>query len=367
MSTIKPHSNVLPNLDALRFFAFLAVMLAHALKSIIHLEPNASLRAFYGMMEYGVVGVNFFFVLSGFLITRILLDDFQVADRLRAGRFYLRRMLRIWPLYFLMLFLSYVYYIVMHVEDTNTYWEYYFLFIGNYHVLVHGYPATSALGHLWSIAVEEQFYFVWPLLLWIFRKRPIVLCVAVILISLVFRYYSVLTHHAHLQLYFNSLSVMNDIAVGALLACLTQHLAANSILVSTKNTIIAFAVLAILAFVFEVLPLTTGLVPWSRFVLALFFAGLVFHQVFVKNRTVNVEAIPGVSYLGKISYGLYIYHAFTALGTRYLFEKAGVSLVGWHGVTIYPIAVLCITAAVAALSYELAEKNILRLKSVLAK
>jgi len=366
-ATTKPHSNVLPNLDALRFFAFLGVMLAHAFDSIRPKEPSETLREFYEAMDYGVIGVNFFFVLSGFLITRILLDDFEVAGRLRAGRFYVRRILRIWPLYFFMLLLAQVYYHVLHVTDTNTHWWYFFLFLGNYHVIFEGYPATSALGHLWSIAVEEQFYFVWPLLLCICRKRPVVLCVAVIVVSLLFRYWAVVTHHAHFQLYFNSLSVMNDIAIGALLACLTQRLNANSVSVSTTKVAIGFVLLLVVAYVFEVMPLARPLVPWSRLMLSLLFVGLVFHQVFVKNRVVNVEAIPGIGYLGKISYGLYIYHAFTALGTRYLFDKLSVSPLGWHGVTIYPLAVLAVTVVVSALSYELVEKRILRLKSVLAR
>ncbi|HET9503954.1 MAG TPA: acyltransferase family protein [Hymenobacter sp.] len=98
-----------PNLDGLRFLAFFAVFLFHSLYT-----PDAGIAASslyqvpYQLTRVGDLGVNFFFVLSGFLITYLLLSEKQLMGRVAIGAFYMRRILRIWPLYFVVVFIGFV-------------------------------------------------------------------------------------------------------------------------------------------------------------------------------------------------------------------------------------------------------------------
>lgn len=162
-----------PELDALRGVAVVIVLL-------FHLDP---LRYFPGWS-----GVDLFFVLSGYLITSIILRDVGSPGFFRT--FYVRRALRIWPIYYLVVFglvalnpflaqpdpLSGLRYVLTYTQNVPMYWE------------GAAPPGHVALVHTWTLAIEEQFYLVWPALLaWAGRRRLVVICLWTILISLAFR------------------------------------------------------------------------------------------------------------------------------------------------------------------------------------
>ena len=162
----KPLRVHLPALDGVRAIAILMVIVYHALNGLP--AATGSQNVFLNVVQQGWVGVDLFFVLSGFLITGILMDVRDPVHALR--RFYARRMLRIVPVYVaFLLFSMWIAPIIgtMHPEEVAQlkgsqlwYWSYSF----NLMVALHTWQATSfPLAHLWSLSVEEQFYLLWPL------------------------------------------------------------------------------------------------------------------------------------------------------------------------------------------------------------
>ena len=173
-------------LDGVRGLAVIAVLVTHASYAIHN-------RIVFRVFQMGWTGVDLFFVLSGFLITGILLDTRSAVNR--AGSFYARRVLRIFPIYYLTLGLALLaqarWAWVAADADMPTlgsrlpYLFYYTNFISLWH---HGIAHQTLLSHFWSLAVEEQFYFVWPLIVWhISTKTVYRLCGAAVCFTLILR------------------------------------------------------------------------------------------------------------------------------------------------------------------------------------
>ncbi len=173
-----------PELDALRFFAFLCVFVFHRM-DYVETDPVRNLwLARIG--NIGPFGVPVFFLLSAFLITELLLRERESTGRVHIQAFYMRRILRIWPLYFLVFFgLA----ILNHfVPGTGTNdplaWLAFTFFTGNWYILRHGWIAGS-VDPLWSISVEEQFYIVIPVLA-AFAGRKAVIIVSWMLLAIAY-------------------------------------------------------------------------------------------------------------------------------------------------------------------------------------
>jgi peptidoglycan/LPS O-acetylase OafA/YrhL len=163
IKTAFPVASYIPQFDGLRALSILAVFLAHS--EYLRALPHAS------FLEYGRLGVDLFFVLSGFLITGILLDSKESAHYLR--NFYARRALRIWPLYYFVLtavfVIGYLFMPLRRSEATRI-WPYFYLYIQNLNLQL---PAPFGLQPTWSLAIEEQFYVTWPLLVGFLRERTL--------------------------------------------------------------------------------------------------------------------------------------------------------------------------------------------------
>ena len=215
-----PDSNVasrvhLPALDALRGVAIVLVLF-HNLSIFIPRGTIAD-KLWNAFVEAGWVGVQLFFVLSGFLITAILLDD---RDRPRVIRaFYVRRFLRIFPLYYALLLLYFVlvppFVPALQRPFAEAVW--YWLYLSNWSWFAYG--ILPGLGHVWSLAVEEQFYVAWP---WVaVRTRPATLariCVAVMIGSLAARGVMHTLRFPDLWLYSATVCRADALAMGALVA-----------------------------------------------------------------------------------------------------------------------------------------------------
>src|SRR5579872_5946528 len=153
----------IPQLDAVRGLAILLVIVHNTNGKF----PGLHLQTLF---QNGWAGVDLFFVLSGFLITRILLDSKQSGDALR--NFYARRCLRIWPLYYALLFFMFVIVPVIRPSESaaifaprSSPWWAYPVFLQTF-LIPSASGATGPLAVTWSLAVEEQFYLIWP---WIVR------------------------------------------------------------------------------------------------------------------------------------------------------------------------------------------------------
>ena len=164
-----------PGLNGLRFIAVFAVILGHIelIKSLKGL-PNVFNLPFY-INTSGHLGVLLFFVLSGFLITYLLLEELNLKGTISVGYFYLRRILRIWPLYFLMIIISIFFIPVIYTYFNFPSYSYSFDQVWYYLIFLPNFAKSfkyfvQGATHLWSVGIEEQFYLIWPLLILLFRK-----------------------------------------------------------------------------------------------------------------------------------------------------------------------------------------------------
>lgn len=183
----------LASLDGIRGIAIILVMMLHFENYGGGLEPASYIdRQFSRIILSGWMGVDLFFVLSGFLITGILYDTKRSPGFFR--KFYMRRFLRIFPLYygFLLAFIVSLPLIdplgakiLSRFSEQIWYWTY----LINWKIGLGDWPQYFAIAHFWSLAVEEQFYFIWPAIVLVFRRHHLMqLCALLIFGSLLFRY-----------------------------------------------------------------------------------------------------------------------------------------------------------------------------------
>ena len=348
-----PVKPAFPNLDALRFWAFLGVFFGHLF------QPHAN---------WGLLGVNLFFVLSAFLITTLLLEEKKQQGEFSIPKFYLRRILRIWPLYFLMIGIGFFLIPLAYSATEFAYHETadirYFLFFGvNFHLLYLGFPYSPMLAVLWTISVEEQFYLSWPWLMKVGKKILPLLCLIIIGGSLIFR---IMNLHAGRENYFNTLSVMSDFGVGALFAWIASERGKIFDWLSNlpRKFIFVFYLLLLAALVFydEWTSLLAGQIA-ERLVMGLLFGFLVFEQCFCNNSPWKAGINRRINYFGKISYGLYCFHELgILLSLHFFFRIMHSTMEPLTYLFLQPLLGLGITVALAALSYEFFEKWFLRWK-----
>jgi peptidoglycan/LPS O-acetylase OafA/YrhL len=294
-----------PQLDGLRGIAILAVLL-------FHLGGKLPGLHFEFASQYGWAGVDLFFVISGFLITGILLGSVDSEHYFR--NFYMRRVLRIWPLYFALL--AFVFVLLPWAVPTLRArifaqchpWQSYLLFVQNFFVRDFG---IGPVGVTWSLAIEEQFYLVWPLLIFVLPRRalPFVLG-GVIVLSPVIRGIAQWHGATPTNLYTRTLFRLDAISAGALLATwagTAEFRRATSARIAISCTAAGFVACAI----------TIGLMPASAVCANLRFSALAFlcfglvtsallaepSSLFYKSLTV-----PWLRYTGKICFGLYLLH-----------------------------------------------------------
>jgi peptidoglycan/LPS O-acetylase OafA/YrhL len=351
----------MPQLDGLRFLAIAGVLVAHA-------WVPRPLPWIFGGVNWGELGVRLFFVLSGFLITGILLD---CRERAEAGpsrrmfflrQFYVRRFLRIFPLYYGVLLVL----LVGDFERTRELASWLFTYTSNIVIARQGWQGQ--LGHFWTLAVEEQFYLVWPwLLLFLPRRCLMPLLAVVISLAPLYRFYAL--HRYGLSGALTdprqtlTPAVLDSLGIGALVA-----IAARSVSETTFRILLSRIALPMsLAVYVTLLALQHYAVhPGALFVLgdtasAIAFGWLVwlaargFRGVFGW----LLQLWP-VKYVGKISYGVYIFHN--------LVIGAAVLLAVHFRVNYHPdgilnfLAVSAVTIAIAALSWHFFERPVNGLK-----
>ncbi len=290
-------------LDGLRFLCIAAVLFHHS-PLVAELSP-ASVLATRGFM-----GVDFFFVLSGFLITTLLLREERKRGRFSIAGFYRRRALRILPVYFLVVTAVGGYYVlVKNLPGADEIWIYYYLFLSNF--LTSDIPL---LGISWSLSVEEQYYLIWPLLLLIAPRRfiPGLLLVMIGLNVAIgagwLGFLGIATPEiGHLRFALPN-STYAPILIGSLLAYGLNRpdgFAALYRLAGWRGAPLAALVLLLAA----LLILPKNVLGLPNLVIHLSMAALLASVVMrEQNSLTPVLTFAPIRRIGQISYGLYLYH-----------------------------------------------------------
>ena len=350
-----------PELDCLRFFAFFGVFIFHtfpfdpAYYSARHI-PWGGLIA--SVSVAGSFGVDLFFLLSAFLITELLLREKVRYGHIHLKEFYLRRILRIWPLYFFALLIG----ILLAQIDPQQHFpvRYVFAFVfllGNWLTTLGGFPG-SVMNPLWSVSLEEQFYLAWPAVLSHLRLRKVLLVSLgmVIVAQLARLAFLKFGRHPEVALATNTLAPLDPLAVGAATAILLhrkefQQKNFTPTVLQRLACAAAGTIVWVIAGHFYALTQAFMIVGFPAIAVG---AWLIFISVF------QSSAAPfWLSYLGKISYGLYVFHSLCLYLAAHL-------LGGYPGnarqFVIFWFLGLALTVAFAALSYKFLESPFLRLK-----
>jgi peptidoglycan/LPS O-acetylase OafA/YrhL len=364
------------NLDFLRFVACFAVLLGHGVgKPLPKLSTLPLYQKFVSLISNGGLAVSFFFVLSGFLITYLLLQEKNNSPNINVKAFYMRRALRIWPLYFfVVIFGFYIYPALKHVIGTDSPAVpnnvlYYFSFLTNFdsirlqHLGVLETSSPEMLAVTWSVAIEEQFYLFWPLLFVFLNKKYFVyIFYFVILCSTIFRFFH---YPDYAMLYFHSLSVASDLAMGGLFAYYTINSQKFRLFFSSlPKALIAIVYIAGISWLMFYNDFFAGnrtFFSLSRIVSELFFIFVIVEQNIAKHSVIKFSKFKFLSSLGKYTYGLYLLHPIGIQVMIIAFKvlKVQESLASDF---LYGIGALVISIIMAVVSYTYFETPFLKLK-----
>lgn len=370
ISTNEKHAYYRPELDALRFFAFLCVFSFHRMD---YVPTDPKLHPWlYRIGNVGPFGVPVFFLLSAFLITELLLRERERTGKIHVKAFYIRRILRIWPLYFVAFFgLALLNHFVPGVGTGDPFaWLAFTFFAGNWYILHHGWIA-GAVDPLWSISVEEQFYIAIPLLA-AFAGRRAVAVVSWVLLAIA--YVTVLLYALHPTTgdngeWTNSFVQFQFFSAGTLIALLLRgRLIRLPVWLRGLGFVLGFACwfTALLRFKvqsWEPHPTTIGAIAGWFLVMA---GAVIF---FLCTLGMPSQMVPRwLAYLGRISYGLYVVHSLVFFLTferaipylRRVFPRFAVPPVARD--YFWTLVVLALSIALASLSYHYFERPFLRLK-----
>jgi peptidoglycan/LPS O-acetylase OafA/YrhL len=353
-----------PELDVLRFFAFLSVFVTHAGQPAVFANVAGAKRTLLHMyalvLESGAFGMCIFFLLSSYLITELLIRERNNTGSIHLRAFYTRRILRIWPLYLGVVFAGYFVGLLLPQLRLSGAWMAAFLLLaGNWYTAAIGY-APSIVAPLWSISVEEQFYLLWPGIAKLGGIRALVVG-AILTIP---TGYGVLFYLCgkgvpmQPSLWTNSFIQFSFFGIGALIAVALHK---RSFSIPTTLRVLLFGGGVALWLVsnnnFHVNGVFYEARPWQVSCgYGVVAAGClsIFFSLFGISRSLLP---PQLIYLGKISYGLYVFHVPCRELARWLL--GGIS----HGQLFRPLLQMALTILVAAFSYRYFEKPFLRLKA----
>ena len=354
-----------PELDILRFTAFFMVFLSHVVPGdeTFFAEagmPSALARLIIFAAAGGAFGVDLFFVLSAFLITTLLLREQQSGGKIDVARFYARRILRIWPLYFAFLFFASTLakYMVPGDEFSPKYIAAFVLLAGNWACVWWGLPHSVA-GPLWSVSVEEQFYLSWPIVMRHAMNHLAPVAFALLIISFLVRAFLVSHGAVHPQIWCNTLARLDPIACGALLALWAERVKVDPPSWMRVVLIVFGCAVFVAAARYGDFVGNRALITYPAITggcIALMLGSLGLPLPAGSNRTVRAFI-----YLGRISYGLYVFHLFFVETFRVTSSHEPIARLSRAA------AALLTTVGVSAVSYRYFETPFLRLKERLAR
>lgn len=375
----KRSSVFFPGLNGLRFFAAFAVIITHL--ELLKNQQNLKNHWEHPFFFYaGGLGVYFFFVLSGFLITYLLLKEKEVTRTISIGDFYLRRIFRIWPLYYaLVLFAFFVFpqfefikipWLAKHFE-TDFWLKFIFYCIMLPNLAMSMYPAIPHAGQTWSIGVEEQFYLIWPILMRYSRNIIRMLMVFTLLIiglkGIVWVASKQWPDLSWMPAFkkFVAMIKFESMSIGAIGAWLlyTNSKVWLRLAFHPLTQLISYAGMFLLMFYTP-----DSLQDFNHLVYSVFFLIIILNVCSNPFSFLKLTH-PLIDYLGKISYGIYMIHMVVVVFFVQLFKQM---YPAWDGTGLamnlaYYIISICVSLILSAISYEIFEKRFIRMKDKFSK
>lgn len=357
-------------INGLRFFAALAVVITHIelVKNALGIKNNYKNELIFNL---GGLGVYFFFVLSGFLITYLLLIEDNTYKKINIRQFYMRRILRIWPLYYLIIVIGF--FILPHFEIFNIpYLEksfhmnyndnlfLYLIILPNLAFAI--FPAVPNIGQVWSIGVEEQFYIFWP---WIISKtknliRTLALIITILFVIKLFvlvlgNYYKEASWYQPLKL-FIAMSKFECMAIGGIGAYLQFSKNELFYYLNKLQAVYISLILSVILIFYTPEKIQDGI----HIIYSILFLIII---LYTSNNYNFILENKLTSYLGKISYGIYMYHFMVIPPILYLFkENFSNSPNVYENIAIYCSVIIC-TIFISIVSFEYFESYFINLKS----
>lgn len=349
----------MPQLDALRAFAVGGVLIHH-FAGVDHLP------SFLKEIPFGFLGVRLFFVLSGFLITGILLKSRESVDHGRIGsvfavrQFYARRILRIFPLYYVVVALSFWF----DLPPTREVIGWLLTYTYNIQLSLQGW-FPEHLSHFWTLSVEEQYYLFWPGLVLFAPRRTMPLLIAlIILVGPAFRFLAVVNEWNEVATYCMTFSNLDTLGMGSLLALLAQP---GMLGKERLRNILRYVLgIGVVTSVFLNVLFYSGIEPRLLVIFLDTSVGLAFTWL-VYSASCGFRGIMGrllelrpLVYCGKITYGIYVYHLFVPYLISLACAEMGLEYPAWGSINL--IVGSAVTIAVASLSWYVLEQPLNNLK-----
>jgi peptidoglycan/LPS O-acetylase OafA/YrhL len=343
-----------PGLDALRFYAALSVMVGHIGTNFAELR---TMSANYPVTEWLSIdaqsAVSLFFVLSGFLITYLLLKEHQSTQNIDVKRFYMRRILRIWPVYYLVVIVGFALFPLLLGTDYALYSSSFNQIVLVMFLLANFTQGLGPLGHLWTIAMEEQFYLIWP---WIMKSRSRLIKIAfgIIFVKLAVIFAALILQNDSLMLRARGFR-FECMAYGALAAYLYfyDHPLLQMIYSHIGRLLSVIGMLYMIVWDVPYTAINNHLVS-------------VISALFILNLATNANFgiklnFPILNYLGQISYGIYMYHFPLLYLVLFLARKLEIPETHLYNAGLY-VVTIGMTLLIATVSYRWYETPFLLLK-----
>lgn len=360
-----------PNLNGLRFLGALMVLVFHLFSLNREIwgdfKNHFVFKSAYSIVSKGHYGVTLFFVLSGFLLISILLNEVEHKGKINPFQFLMRRILRIWPLYFLLVVFGFLIFPSLpYGQGTDHFWLNHLLFLSNFDEIWNG--ANDSLNFLtisWSVSIEEQFYLGLILLLclipilrkgkgfqWIF--------IALIILTIVFRWNNTSDGRV---LYFHTFSSIASLAIGGLMAVFVKKYAIHRYLISIRKIYILIVYFIGLSLIFAASLIYEGkFIAFENFFVSLFFAFVILEQVYATKSFYKIDKWRFFKKGGELTYAIYMVHCVFIFYCYHIFVDFGWTTHFLHFV-LYFILVSTLTFIFAFLSMKYLEGPVLKLKS----
>ncbi len=359
-----------PELDVVRFLAFLFVFLHHELPRSPHLERTGGISCIFGDQGWRLLtslanacgmGLCLFFTLSAYLITNLLLQERECNGTISVKKFYFRRVLRIWPLYLQGISIGIVWALIHHQSSQTTSFIWYLLMAGNIYCATHGW-IDNPMTPLWSISIEEQFYLVWPWAMRWLSRRCLQICALFFILVANTTLFLMGQKHADVEfaVWANTFVQFEMFAVGILLALLKKPKVRGWVSIAPGLILIGPALWFVACYFFHVKHPSAEGGAISGMALMLGYGLIALGCACVLHGFCIMGPAPMPKWaasLGKISYGLYVYHLLIIKNTKFVYEYF------FHPRSIVTILLaLGLTILVAKLSYAFFERPFMMYK-----